>query len=202
MNPPDSIGNTFWKDTLITNGGNLAINKNVEFDSENKTKNSYNLQSEKILTYSGIQGTHLIGEENYVLDVTGSSKPDEGDYIRCIYTSHDKTWLPAFCNIVETKVSLININSAQISQTGSLRMVGDEDIPAELAYHIAITPETNSGSSPAEGRVKTEFSGSIMEAGDNSPNISSTNQWKETSEVSGGIINLQKGYLYQSGLRF
>jgi hypothetical protein len=200
-NPGDVIGETSWTDTLMTNGGKLAINKNLNFDSRNQTDSSYNLQSEKILTYNTTNGSHLLGEERYLLNVAGAQKSDDIGYLRCVYTSQDLTWMPAFCNIVETKVSLININRAQISEKGSLRMVGDEKTSAELDYQVAMSPDLSSGSSQAEGSIRTAFTGSILEARDNQTNISAATRWKDTSDVSGTLKNFQKTYAYQSGLR-
>ena len=200
MSPGDVIGETSYIDTLMTNGGNLAVNKNVDFDSRNQTVSSYNIQSEKVLTYTSMQGAHLLGEESYVLDIAGSYKSDDDGSIRCVYTSDSLKWLPAFCNIIQAKSSLINVNNARISEKGSLRMVGNEDTPAGLNYQISVTPDTSEASS-AIGTVKTEFSGSVMEARENSTNVSATTKWKDASEVTGGMKNFQKFFNYQSGLR-
>ena len=200
LSPGDVIGETSYIDTLMTNGGNLAVNKNVDFDSRNQTVSSYNLQSEKVLTYTSMEGAHLLGEESYLLDNAGSYKSDDDGSIRCVYSSDNLKWLPAFCNIIQAKSSLINVNNARISEKGSLRMVGNEDTPAGLNYQIAVTPDNRVASS-AIGTIKTEFAGSVMEARDNSTKISATNQWKDATEVTGGMKNFQKFFTYQSGLR-
>jgi len=200
MNPGDVIGEMSYTDTLMTNGGKFAINKNYDFDSGDQQIRSANIQSEKILTYTSTEGAHLLGEENYILDIAGSYKPDDDGHVRCVYTSDNLIWLPAFCNIIQVKASLININNAQISEKGSLRLVGNENTPAGLTYQIAISPDSMSGSA-AEGTVKTLFAGSVMEARDNSTNISAENQWKDAAEVTGEINKFQKQFSYLSGLR-
>lgn len=201
VNPGDVIGETAWSDNLMTNGGKLAVNKNFNFDSQNQAVNTYNIQAQKILTYDTTNGSHLLGEESYLLNIAGSYKPDDAEHIRCVYAAHDLTWLPAFCNTVQAKVSLMNINHAQISETGNLRMVGEDLVPAGLNYQVAITPDTSSGRSVADGIVRTTFRGSIMEARDNQTNVSATNQWKDLTSVTGDMKNFQKAFSYQSGLK-
>lgn len=198
-NPGDAIGETSWTDTILTNGGNMAMNKNFDFDSQNQTVSSYNLQSEKVLTYASTEGAHLLGEESYVLHTAGSYGSDE-QIIRCIFADQDQRWIPAFCNTVQVKVSLINVNQAQISQRGTLRMVGGTDIPAALNYQVAVSPDTRFGSSPADGTVKTSFVGSVMEARDRSTNESGTSNWRDSTEITSAITSFQKNYAYQSGL--
>ncbi len=201
VNPGDVIGDTSWSDTLMTNGGKLAINKNFDFDSQNQVVSTYNIQAQKVLTYDTANGSHLLGEERYLLNIAGSYKPADEGYLHCVYAVSDLAWLPAFCNSVQAGVSLMNVNHARISEIGSLRMVGEDLVPAGLNYQVAITPDTNSGVLVADGMVRTSFGGSIMEARDNQTNVSATNQWKDVSGVTGEIKNLQKTFTYQSGLR-
>jgi hypothetical protein len=103
------------------------------------------------------------------------------------------------------------VNSAQISTKGQIRAVAaTADIPAEVNYRIAVTPDANSGSGFAEGTVVTTFAGSIMEARDWGAGgyaagtwnrTAATNSWKDHTEVTGGIKNFQKAFAYQSGFR-
>ncbi|MDD1728953.1 MAG: hypothetical protein LUQ50_07770 [Methanospirillum sp.] len=201
VNPGDVIGDTSWSDNLMTNGGKLAINKNFDFDSQNQAVNTYNIQTQKVLTYDTANGSHLLGEERYLLNIAGSYKPDDEGYLHCVYAPSDLTWLPAFCNTIQAGVSLMNVNHARISESGSLRMVGEDRVPAGLNYQVAITPDTSSGVLVADGIVRTSFGGSIMEARDNQTNVSATNQWKDVTGVVGDIKDLQKTFTYQSGLR-
>lgn len=201
LNPGQTIGVTTWANTLMTNGGHLSETKNFGFDSQNKTLGLFNLEHEKVITYSSSEGSHLIGEESYLLDLAGSYLAANQSNIRCVFAQAQNEYLPAFCNVVTAKSTLTNINSAQISSKGSLRMVGKKDIPAELNYQIAVTPDVNSGSGFAEGTVATKFAGSIMEARDTLLNTSAENTWIDETSVTGGIKNFQKAFAYQSGMR-
>jgi len=191
-----------WTDTLRSNGGKLALNENIDFDSRNKGKGLSNLEVEKVLTYASTEGAHLVGAEEWTLDVAGNYQKT-ADSIRCVFASSQSTYFPAFCNVVKAKSELVNINSAQVSTKGSARAVAASgDIPAALAYQIAVTPDSNSGSGFADGTVKTLFGGSIMEARGKMQVPSATNNWKDTASVTGGIKNFQKTFNYESGFTF
>jgi len=209
-----AIALTQYSDAVLTNGGKLAENKNFGFDSRNKATGLYNIETEKVLTYGSTEGSHLVGEETLLIDNAGDSKP-ANDTIRCVFSVTDD-WLSPFCDAVKAQSSLININSAQVSTKGQTRSVAKtDDIPAEINYRIAVSPDSNSGSGYAEGTVKTTFGGAIMEGrgygwylepiGANTyryfAHPSAENSWKDSSEVSGGIKNFQKALEYQSGFR-
>ncbi len=205
------IADVTYRDSILTNGGKISENKNFDFNSKNQANGLYNIESQKVLTYASTEGAHLVGEEEYTLSVAGNYA-SAADNIRCVFAASQSGYLPAFCNIVSAKSSLVNVNSAQISTKGQIRAVEKtSDIPAELNYQIAVTPDANSGSGFAEGTVKTVFAGSILEARDGGPNnyasasptwnkTSAENTWKDTTEVTGGIKNLQKAFAYQSGI--
>lgn len=191
-----------WTDTLRSNGGKLALNENIDFDSRNKGKGLSNLEVEKVLTYASTEGAHLVGAEEWTLDVAGNYEL-AADSIRCVFASATTEYFPAFCNVVKAKSELVNINSAQVSTKGSARAVAASgDIPAALAYQIAVTPDSNSGSGFADGTVKTLFGGSIMEARAKNQIPSATNNWKDSASVTGGIKNFQKTFNYESGFTF
>ncbi len=207
-----SIADITYRDSIMTNGGKLSMNKNFDFSSKDQSSGLYNVEAQKVLTYASTEGAHLVGEEEYTLSVAGNYASGDGN-IRCVFSTSANDALPAFCNIVSAKSSLINVNSAQISTKGQIRAVAsDAGVPAGLNYQIAVTPDSNSGSGYAEGTVKTVFAGSIMEArdgGDDNYNsatatwnkTAATNTWKDSTMVTGGIKNFQKAFAYQSGFR-
>jgi hypothetical protein len=197
------VADVTYKDSVLTNGGKLAENKNFAFDSRNKGKGLFNIETEKVMTYASTEGAHLIGEEELVLSVAGNYASAQ-DQIRCVFSGSGANVLPAFCNIVAAKSQLVNVNSAQVSTKGQIRAVArTADVPAELNYRIAVTPDQNSGSGFAEGTVSTTFQGTVMEARDANEGTwnktAAENTWKDTTTVTGGIKQLQKALNYQSG---
>lgn len=202
LNPTEEIMILTWTDSLRTNGGKLSLNENIDFDSRNKGKGLSNLEVEKVFTYASTEGAHLVGAEEWILDVAGNWE-DVAGTIRCVFASAKTDYFPAFCNVVKAKSELVNINSAQVSTKGAARSVAATgDIPAMLNYQIAVTPDSNSGSGFADGTVKTFFGGSIMEARAKNQIASATNNWKDSASVTGGIKNFQKTFNYESGFTF
>jgi len=211
-----AISDVTFKDAILTNGGKLAENKNFDFSSKNMGSGLYNIEQQKVLTYASTEGAHLVGEEEYTLSVAGNYA-NAVDNIRCVFSTNHGSVLPAFCNIVSAKSSLVNVNSAQVSTKGQIRAVAETgDVPAGLNYQIAVTPDANSGSGFAEGTVSTVFAGSIMEARDGGQKnydgtdapygptwnkTSATNTWKDSTTVTGGIKTMQKAFTYSSGFR-
>ncbi|HWQ65750.1 MAG TPA: hypothetical protein VN372_02650 [Methanospirillum sp.] len=202
LRPTEEIGVVTYTESTRTSGGILSITKNFGFDSRDKEKGLYNLQSEKVLTYSGIDGSHLVGSEAISLDIAGNLKPIANSSIRCVFAESSMIFLPAFCNVVNIKSSLVNINSAQISTKASSRAVGrSSDTSGALNYEIAVTPDRISRTGFADGTISTLFGGSIMEARGRSNETSTMNIWKDSSSVTGGIKNFQKMFTYVSGLK-
>ncbi|MCZ2417736.1 MAG: hypothetical protein LC132_09355 [Burkholderiales bacterium] len=198
--PGESIAIASFSDSIMTNGGHLMLNKDLGFDSQNKGKGLNNLEVEKVLTYESIDGSFLVGSEEWSLDVAGNYAGTD-DSIRCVFASARENVIPAFCNVVKARSELINFNSGQVSTKGGLRAVAATgDVPAGLFYQIAVSPIP--GYEFAEGTVKTGFAGSIMEARGKSDIPSVTNQWSDKASVSGGIRNFQKSFGYESGITY
>lgn len=211
------IASSKFEDTIMTNGGSISENKNFEFDSNSKGRTRYNIENEKILTYSSESGAHLVGEEEFILSIAGNWNGDRDD-IRCVFSDDPDESVPAFCNIVSSKSNLINLNTGKISTRGQLRGVGTSTVPSGLNYRIMVTPDENTGTGFAEGTVRTTFVGSIMEARNyddfetasyrsepyyyNSWNkTAAINRWKDETEITGGIDTFQKRFTYKSGKR-
>ncbi|PKL60471.1 MAG: hypothetical protein CVV33_02500 [Methanomicrobiales archaeon HGW-Methanomicrobiales-4] len=207
-----------YSDTLLSNGGNISEIKNTGFDSSSMSSKKFNLESEKVLTYASTEGSHLTGSEYLLVNIAGNYSSDKSNETMCVMESPVVTAVPAFCNVVSVQSDLININSAQVSTKSQLRAAGSSSTSSGIGYQIAVTPDTASGDQYAEGIVKTEFSGSITEARVGKQSSSSkkkstssssqdwktpaaTNVWKDTTEVIGGISNLQKVFEYQSGMK-
>jgi len=68
------ISTVIYSDSVLSNGGDISAVKNTGFDSSNVMDKMYNLESEKVMTYAGSSGSHLVGDESLILDV----KPELG----------------------------------------------------------------------------------------------------------------------------
>jgi len=201
----EAIGSVVYRDSLLTNGGHLMMNKNFNFDSSDMGRGGYNLENQKVITYEGVEGSHLVADEMLVLTNAGNySVSDSG--ISCVFGSAASSNIPSFCNTVTAKSSLININSAQVSTSAKARLASaSSSTPAGLSYRIDLTPNPSSGSGYGIGSALTEFTISGLESrgiNDDGWNRSaSDNLVRDKTQVTGGIIKFSKAFDYGSGIQ-
>jgi hypothetical protein len=147
----------------MSNGGQIAEVKSFSMDTHAKAAGLYNIETAKVLTYTSQNGSHLMGQESYVLDIAGNWS-DGLDNIVCVFARAAANYIPAFCNKVTASSKLRQVTTAQIETVGSLTAVGrTANVPAALNYEISVTPDANSASGYADGIFTTVFTASIME---------------------------------------
>lgn len=201
FSPGDVTGEIAWSDSLVSNGGDMAVQKNTGFDSQNQQRAGHNLYTEKVLTYAGLNGSHLMGGEQFILRISGAEYPAGSGSLSCTFTPWSATWIPAFCDLVQVKTDLINVNSAQISATGRLRMVGEMGVPAGLSYRVGVTPDRAVSTGAAEGTIITTISGDLQEARGDDRNESAVSRWRDASSASGSVKTFIKTLNYESGFQ-
>jgi hypothetical protein len=218
-----SIAVATYSDSIITNGGQISEVKSFNMDTTEKAAGLYNVETTKVLTYTSQNGSHLMGEESYVLDVAGNWSL-AGDDIVCVFSKAKNNVIPAFCNKVSASSKLTSVTTAQVETQGAMTVIGAKSsVPAALKYEISVTPDANSASGYADGIVSTRFTVGIMEgrsdgeirtvAGvgrDNTNGVvnalanfnqlASTIVFEDTATVAGGISTFNKAFNYQSGI--
>jgi len=158
-----SIAYVTYHDQITTNGGQISEVKSFSLDTRGKTEGLYNIETEKVLTYTSQNGSHLMDEESYVLDVAGNWSTHGSDLV-CVFSSGKSAIIPAFCNKVTASSKLTSVTTAQVETVGGLTAVAEKaSVPAALNYEISVTPGANSVSGYADGIVSTTFTASVME---------------------------------------
>jgi hypothetical protein len=214
----ESFGYVTYSDFILTNGGELSEVKSFLMDTHGKAAGRYNVETTKILTYTSQNGSHLMGEESYVLDVMGNWSY-RADDILCVFSRSSHQIIPAFCNKATASSKLTSVTTAQVETLGKMTAIGrSRDVPAALSYEISVTPDANSASGYADGIVSTTFTISIMEGrsdGEITPPLSVgtdirdlsyytelavTLTYIDTATVAGGISTFNKLFNYQSGV--
>jgi hypothetical protein len=148
---------------ISTNGGQISEVKSFSMDTHEKTEGLYNIETTKVLTYTSQNGSHLMGEESYLLDIAGNWSYNRDDIV-CVFARANGEVIPAFCNKVTASSKLTSVTTAQIESVGGLTAVArTARVPAALKYEISVTPDANSASGYAEGIVSTMFTVSVME---------------------------------------
>jgi hypothetical protein len=213
-----SVAEMTYKDYINTNGGKLVETKNFAMDTRNKAADLFNIEADKVITYSSTDGSHLMGEESLSLDVAGNFS-NAADTMRCVFASANSQVIPAFCNRVTAKSKLLEVTSAQIETRAAIRGVAKSaDTNAALMYTFAVAPDASASTGYALGTFETEITVSIQEARDGY--TTSDDMWtatgyaagwnktaseigvKDTTKVSDQIKKFQKEFDYQSGMKF
>ena len=149
-----------YKDTVTSNGGQISEVKSFSMDTHKKTEGAHNVETEKVLTYTSQNGSHLLGSESYLLDVMGMWSPRSSELV-CVFSSFGQKIIPAFCNKVTASSKLRSVTTAQIESIGAVTAVGAS--PAVLDYEISVTPDSTSASGFADATVSTMFTVNVME---------------------------------------
>lgn len=204
-----------YSDTELSSGGAIRQVKNTVGDSSSQSSKAFNIESEKVLTYTGLSGSHLTGYEQLSLSIDGNYSSDSSNSTKCVLMSSESSSVPAFSNQVSADSALINLNSGQVSTKSQLRAIGSSSTSSGLSYQLAVTPDEEK-SVYADGIVRTAFAGSIAEArvgkssskskksssiSDDWKEEAATNTWKDETQVAGDIAALQKTFGYQSGMK-
>ena len=180
-----SIAYAIYKDSIKSNGGQISEVKSFSLDTHAKTEGLYNIETEKIMTYTSQNGSHLLGEEYYLLGVIGNWSLGISDLV-CVFSRSERDIIPAFCNKVTASSKFRSITTAQIESIGSIAVIGSS--PAALAYAISVVPDSNSASGFADGIISTTFTVSVMEGrSDNVQEIDpfARGGWGRTTSLSG-----------------
>jgi hypothetical protein len=197
-------------------------------DTHGKTAGLFNIETAKVLTYTSQNGSHLMGEESFVLDIAGNWSAGLDDIV-CVFARSAREVIPAFCNKVTASSKLTSVTTAQVETIGKLTAVGQRaTVPAALNYEISVTPDANSASGYADGIFTTTFTVSIMEGRSdgnitgpgmagvrydrnlvessgvydlaNYDQLASTLTYIDTASVAGGVSTFNKAFSYLSGV--
>ncbi|PKL59813.1 MAG: hypothetical protein CVV33_05915 [Methanomicrobiales archaeon HGW-Methanomicrobiales-4] len=110
--------------------------------------------------------------------------------------------IPAFSDSVGVHSSVSNMQNLALESSLHSALVGsDGSMPAEVHYSFSVSGANKSESGGAIGIVKTNFVVSSLEGWDIHPNVSSKHEWRDSTEVTGTIVNFLKNFDYASGIR-
>lgn len=113
-----------------------------------------------------------------------------------------ETTIPAFGDSVNLHSSVSNMQNLALESSLRSSMVGaDGSVPAEVHYSFSVSGANKSEPGGAIGIVKTNFVVSSLEGWDTHPNVSSKRVWRDSTEVTGTIVNFLKHFDYASGIQ-
>jgi len=158
------VAQTTYKKELLTNGGLLDLTYTLGYDSRNQIGESWNLETDQILTYASVDGSTLAESERATLDVAANYQTTANN-MRCVFAQANENAMPAFCNVVTVESTLASVTSMALQTTLNLRdTAAAAGTPAAVTYKINVDPNAAQGGQYADGQVGVTFTASIREA--------------------------------------
>jgi len=224
------VSQTTYKNELLTNGGLTDLTYTLGLDTTNQLAESWNLETDEILTYASVDGSTLAASERATLDVAANYEATQNN-MRCVFAQAANPVMPAFCNKVTVESTLASVTSMAVQTTLELRdTASSAETPAAVNYKINVDPNAAQGGQYADGQVGVTFTASIREAngwlGDINGAVAGTNSeyympvtgtdWSQnywddearitnyvsSTTVTGGITKLTKQFNYNSAMTF
>jgi len=158
------VSQTTYKNELLTNGGLLDLTYTLGLDTTSQIAESWNLETDEILTYASVDGSTLAATERATLDIAANYEATQNN-MRCAFAQGNVLTLPAFCNKVTAESTLASVTSMAVQTSLELRdTAATPDTPAALNYKINVDPNTAQGGQYADGQVGVTFTTSVREA--------------------------------------
>jgi len=221
------VSQTTYKNELLTNGGLTDLTYTLGLDTTNQIAESWNIETDEILTYASVDGSTLAATERATLDVAANYEATQNN-MRCVFAQALQPVMPAFCNKVTVESTLASVTSMAVQTTLELRdTAASPEVPAAINYKINVDPNAAQGGQYADGQVGVTFTASIREAngwlgngfanayydpdGVNVPAGWTSNYWDDearitnyvsSTTVTGGITKLTKQFNYNSAMTF
>jgi hypothetical protein len=221
------VSQTTYKNELLTNGGLTDLTYTLGLDTNNQIAESWNIETDEILTYASVDGSTLAATERATLDVAANYEETTNN-MRCVFAQALQPVMPAFCNKVTVESTLASVTSMAVQTTLELRdTAASPEVPAAINYKINVDPNAAQGGQYADGQVGVTFTASIREAngwlgngfnnayydptGANVPAGWTSNYWDDearitnyvsSTTVTGGITKLTKQFNYNSQMTF
>jgi len=158
------VSQTTYTNELLTNGGLTDLTYTLGYDTGNQIEESWNLETDEILTYASVDGSTLAATERATLDIAANYQATANS-MRCVFAQATETVMPAFCNKITAESTLASVTSMAVQTTLELRdTAATADTSEAMNYKINVDPNAAQGGQYADGQVGVTFTASVREA--------------------------------------
>jgi hypothetical protein len=204
-NPPLSDGEvvqtTVYSENTNAMNGHTVYVKDFTLDTGNKAVSQSNVESNRQITFEGLNGGNMVSDESLLIDTVGMPTPAAGQFL-CPFGASSLSTLPAYCNIAQAGSHVDSNIISLSSQASSRTVVATQDVPVGLSYSInAHGVNTASGTIPAYGLVQAYMKLHLQGGSGSSLTKASDLSGEEKSTANGYINSFTKTMTYQSGAR-
>jgi len=192
------IGTMSYTENTIADQGLVTYTKSQSLDTASQVAGTYNLNSEKLVGFVGLDTGRMISDENMVLDIADYGYNDTGYLYICPFAAQLTNESPGYCNIIEVGSS-VDVTLASLSTAVDERHVeenGDSAVAADYSIKM-----TGFGDIPAMGSATAYINAHLQEAREYEGLKAEDVAYSETSTAAGDITLFEKVIGYQSGLR-
>jgi hypothetical protein len=206
---------TVYSEDTNAQYGEIAYSKNSMIDTKALPASMFNVENDRIITYTGLNGKRILSDENLVL--SGAGTPGVPSALsttcaQCIPTGCG--CYPAFCSFVDTgsTIDMSVVSASTSAEVRNLNKMGggdgerwppipSVDGPAHLSYSIRVSEL--SSTQPSVGYVSTYLNLETNEAGTWCVGKSSLMQdisMKERKSVDGYVSLFSNIVEYESAI--
>jgi hypothetical protein len=212
LNPGGEVqSHVVYSEDTQANMGIISYRKNSEVDTHPQVGSTYNVQNERLITFTGIGAGKILSTEDIVMDNVGNCTRTS-EAVSCPFAADEFAAIPSFCNKFEAgsnlDMSLVSLHTSAGTRNVNKPANLDEwppipsaDDPALAKYLIQVT--TLGGGIPSEGSVsaylklttnegRSEFAGC--------PYLFQQVKVEESRSISGKIQLFDYLVNYQSGI--
>jgi hypothetical protein len=194
------------------NMGEISYRKNSEIDTHPKVGTDYNVENERLITFTGFGAGKILSSEDIVMDNVGNCFLASESFI-CPFLAGEGGSLPPFCNRFEAgsalDMSLLSLHTSSgtrnVNRPASLDNwppIPSADDPALARYLIQVT--TLGSDIPSEGSVSTYLAVASKEGRSESAGclfLFEEKHIEETRSISGTIPLFDYQVDYWSGFQ-
>ncbi len=204
---------TVYSEDTSAQYGEIAYSKNSMVDTKALPASMFNVENDRIITYTGVNGNRILSEEDVML--SGASTPGVPSALSttCLLCPTSGCY-PAFCTVVDTgstiDMSVVSAStSAEVRNLNKLGGGGNERWPpvptvdglALLNYNIRVGDM--SSTQPSVGYVSTYLNSETKEGGSacaGLPGLIQDISVKERKSVDGYVSLFLNDVKYESGV--
>ena len=168
---------TVYSEDTSAQYGEIAYSKNSMVDTKALPASMSNVENDRIITYTGLNGNRILSKENLMLSGAGTPGVPSSLSTTCAQCIPPGcTCYPAFCSFVDTgsKIDMSRVSATTSGEVRNLNKIGggdgerwppipSVDGPAHLSYSIRVAEL--SSSQPSVGYVSTYLNLENSEAG-------------------------------------
>jgi hypothetical protein len=204
---------TVYSEDTSAQYGDIAYSKNSKVDTKALPDSMFNVENDRIITYTGVNGNRILSEEDMMLSGAGTPGVPAALSTTCLLCPTTGCY-PAFCSFVDTgsKIDMSIVSASTSTEVRNLNQPGGGGVErwppipsveglARLNYNIRVGDV--SSTQPSVGYVSTYLNSETKEAGSACAGLPGLLQdifVKERKSVDGYVSLFSNDVKYESGI--